>query len=708
MRQKISGILSYLTDSTKRRALIKGIVRAILDFPKGVLGFFSFMVLLQIFIFRLIAKSMGRLPILGKILQKLFPAGLTGRANTLFDKLINKIESVRTFKVKRYYLINLAFNNLKIKKSRSLITIFGMSVGVGIIVYLLSLGYGIEKMVISKVARLEELKMTDVVPGETGDVKINKKLMQKIAKINNVETVLPLVSVVGKVNYKNAKTDILAYAVTDQYLEALGNQILEGEYFVDRGDYLGFRSTQVKGASTSMIMARLGHQVSPDNVLFNFEPGVLSAVWDNCSLEGKVLGYTRRIEGGYLGEEYWGSEYAPYSPNGRIALDKIQGVYLGKWLKAKFPLYDKLPEDKIQPKVDENGRPLWEEGCVPEKGTVTESKLHFAEVLGEATESATTTTETTEQEASASAIPQLDVVVLSSSSGGLELVTMESSSSAAVALKEAADVIKFQSRPGAKAVISSGMASFLSIPLKEAVGQHFKVSFILVKNLVSNESGKLTTEELEFEIVGVIADDTAEYFYLPLSDMQKLGLQNYSQLKVVVEDKTKLAETRKNIEVLGVTTSSTADTVAQIENLFLNIRLLLGLLGTIALGVAALGMFNTLTVSLLERTREIGGMKTMGMVSGEIQELFLSEALIMGFAGGVGGLFLGFFVGELTSFMVSLVAVAQGVGYLKLSYIPPFLVLFILSSSFFVGIVTGLYPARRARKTSALNALRYE
>jgi len=707
MKNTIISALSHLTDSTKRRALMKGVIRAIVDFPRGVVGFISFMVLLQIFIFRLIARGMGRLPFLGKLLHRLVPSGLTGRTNSLFDKLINKIESVRSFKVKRYYLINLAFNNLKIKKSRSLITIFGMSVGVGIIVYLLSLGYGIEKMVISKVARLEELKMTDVVPGETGDVKINKKLMEKISKIKNVETVLPLVSVVGKVNYKNAKTDILGYAVTDQYLEALGNQILEGEYFVDKGNYLGYKELQVRGASTSLISARLGQRVSPDNVLFNFEPGVLATVWDQCSLEGKVLGYTQRVEGGYFGEEYWGSEYAPFYPSGRIAQDRRLGQSLGKWLKAKFALYDKLPEDKVQPKTDENGRPLWEEGCITEKGIVIDTKLHFAEVLGEATESAVTDTEAV-GEATPSALPEMDMVVLSSSSGGLELVTLESSSSAAVAIKEATDVIKFQSRPMAKTVISSGMASFLDIPLKEAVGQRFKVSYILVKNLVSNESGKLTTEELEMEIIGVISDDTAEYFYLPLSDMQKLGLRNFSQLKVVVQDKEKLTETRKNIEVLGVTTSSTADTVAQIESLFLNIRLLLGLLGTIALGVAALGMFNTLTVSLLERTREIGGMKTMGMVSGEIQELFLSEALIMGFAGGVGGLFLGFFVGELTSFMVSLVAVARGVGYLKLSYIPPFLVLFILSSSFFVGIVTGLYPARRARKTSALNALRYE
>jgi putative ABC transport system permease protein len=162
------------------------------------------------------------------------------------------------------------------------------------------------------------------------------------------------------------------------------------------------------------------------------------------------------------------------------------------------------------------------------------------------------------------------------------------------------------------------------------------------------------------------------------------------------------------VETQGYKTASTVDTINQIESFFGGLRSVLGVIGFIALGVASLGMFNTLTVSLLERTREIGGMKTMGMVSGEIQELFLAEAMIMGFAGGIGGLLLGFFVGKLSSSLVSVVAIAQGVGYLELTHIPFGLVLFIVVSSFVVGLVTGLYPAYRAKKISALNALRYE
>ena len=92
----------------------------------------------------------------------------------------------------------------------------------------------------------------------------------------------------------------------------------------------------------------------------------------------------------------------------------------------------------------------------------------------------------------------------------------------------------------------------------------------------------------------------------------------------------------------------------------------------------------------------------------EIQDLFLAEAMIMGFAGGIGGLVFGYLGGKLSSLAVSIVAISNGIGYLDLTYIPSFLVFFILGCSFVIGLLTGLYPAYRAKKISALNALRYE
>lgn len=175
-----------------------------------------------------------------------------------------------------------------------------------------------------------------------------------------------------------------------------------------------------------------------------------------------------------------------------------------------------------------------------------------------------------------------------------------------------------------------------------------------------------------------------------------MGISNYSQVKIVIDNKDNLEIVRRQVATLGFTSSSVADTASQINSLFSTVRMALALLGTIALIVAALGMFNTLTVSLLERTREVGLMKAMGMKSEEVKELFLTESMIMGFFGGIIGILL------------SVLAITKGAGFIDVSYIPLPFIIFIILTSFIVGLLTGIYPARRATKISALNALRYE
>jgi len=119
-------------------------------------------------------------------------------------------------------------------------------------------------------------------------------------------------------------------------------------------------------------------------------------------------------------------------------------------------------------------------------------------------------------------------------------------------------------------------------------------------------------------------------------------------------------------------------------------------------------MFNTLTVSLLERTREVGLMKAMGMKSSEVKDLFLTESMIMGFFGGVIGLVAGTLIGKILSFILSAFSLVKGVGTVDVSYVPPVFIFTVLVLSVVVGILTGYFPAKRATKISALNALRYE
>jgi len=110
----------------------------------------------------------------------------------------------------------------------------------------------------------------------------------------------------------------------------------------------------------------------------------------------------------------------------------------------------------------------------------------------------------------------------------------------------------------------------------------------------------------------------------------------------------------------------------------------------------------------MERTREVGLMKAMGMKSFEVKELFLAESLIMGLCGGVCGLLLGFLLGKLLGLILSVFAMFKGMGLIDVSYIPMIFVALIVVLSLLIGTLTGIYPAKRATKISALNALRYE
>jgi ABC-type lipoprotein release transport system permease subunit len=392
-----------------------------------------------------------------------------------------------------------------------------------------------------------------------------------------------------------------------------------------------------------------------------------------------------------------------------VGFDKKNNLYLGKWVKSKFPLFEKKADGTLIPTLDNNGVQRWEQGCVEQKDINILVNDNFGSVLGVSTGSAEVVITDDVLSASDSADASSSAIygesVVATDEAGIETVSLQASASAQ---KKQVETLKFIHHPDGEAVVSSGFLNLLNININKAIGTTFKSSFIIVKSLMPDIEGKVLTSEVEYKIIGVIDDSDSTYFYVPFSDIEKLGIKNFSQFKLILKNQNDLPKIRKDIETMGLRTSSTYDTVKQIESLFNNLRILLAILGMVALGVASLGMFNTLTVSLLERTRETGGMKAIGMVSDEVQDLFLAEAMIMGLSGGIGGLIFGFSIGEIVSILVSIIAISKGQGFIQLTYLPLYFIAFIIMSAFMVGLLTGLYPAYRAKKTSALNALRYE
>jgi putative ABC transport system permease protein len=119
-------------------------------------------------------------------------------------------------------------------------------------------------------------------------------------------------------------------------------------------------------------------------------------------------------------------------------------------------------------------------------------------------------------------------------------------------------------------------------------------------------------------------------------------------------------------------------------------------------------MFNTMTIALLERTRDIGIMKAIGVYNLDIGKIFLTESVIIAGLGGVIGTVGGAGVGYGLNFLVNLLAKSVGSESQSMFYVPIWFAGGIVGFSIIVGLLTGLYPSKRAVKLNPLDALRYE
>lgn len=177
----------------------------------------------------------------------------------------------------------------------------------------------------------------------------------------------------------------------------------------------------------------------------------------------------------------------------------------------------------------------------------------------------------------------------------------------------------------------------------------------------------------------------------------------YEELYVRVDEMENVADVQQQIIDMGYYAYSNAEWVEQMEGQYAMVQGVLGGIGAVSLFVAAIGIANTMMMSIYERTKEIGIMKVLGCSLGRIRDLFLIEAGFIGLAGGAVGLLLSYGI----SAVINAVA-GSSTGYETLSYIPLWLSVVALVFAVIIGMLAGLMPALRAMKLSALSALRNE
>lgn len=452
------------------------------------------------------------------------------RLSNIYYKVTNLFEAQRKESVNFVDLIDLSIRNLMSKKMRTYVTVGGVALGIAFTVFLISLGFGLEKIVLQNFTTSNKLRTIDVFSSINHDLVISDESLVDFSNLPGVENVFPVIGIAGKVNLQGSETDIVVYGIEQEYLYKSDLNLISGTFSQD---------------TTS---------------------------WQLKNIMGDSDDATQNID------------------NTRTkSLKKV---------------------------------------VVPSTG-------------------------------------EQNVVV---NKPFLELFSLED---------------------------------------QESIGKKFDVSLVVTQELSSSEED-IESYPIEYKISAVISNFDIPIIYIPIQDIKSLGITNYSQARVILKSQEQVNQSREKIDIMGYRTESVLDTITQIETTFRNIRRVLTLVGMVALTVASFGMFNTLTVSLLERVREIGLLKVMGMRSIEIRDLFLSEAILLGLIGGVLGIGIGILSGSLVSSIISYIAIHRGYEAIEVVSVPTPSLLAILLVAILTGMLTGLYPSRRATKISALDALRYE
>lgn len=263
-------------------------------------------------------------------------------------------------------------------------------------------------------------------------------------------------------------------------------------------------------------------------------------------------------------------------------------------------------------------------------------------------------------------------------------------------------------------------------------------SLIVTRQIIDeNDMPKFEKKEVRVRIVGQLKQEENRYYggsiaYVPLELVDELNKWVYSEqdmgeartrtraeqssqlfdsITVKVESREQVESTVQLIKQRGYDIWSPASALEEINRFFFVVQMILGGIAAVSLLVASIGIINTMIMSILERTKEIGIMKVIGATVYNIRWLFLIESGVIGLIGGIAGLGIAY----AAVFALNYLAASNpefnmfgggGEAAAQLAVIPLWLAWFAILFSFVIGILAGIFPAFRASRLSALEAIR--
>jgi putative ABC transport system permease protein len=259
------------------------------------------------------------------------------------------------------------------------------------------------------------------------------------------------------------------------------------------------------------------------------------------------------------------------------------------------------------------------------------------------------------------------------------------------------------------------------------VGKH------LTLNYASSDAGVPRRADMSCSIVGIVERETGPFaaaggvspLMIPLGTAKTMFAGGVATARAAQRDSGRISRAYQSAVVRVASAQSTQDVQERIRKMgfsafslndalegakrgFLVLDIILALIGSIALAVASLGIMNTMVMSILERTREIGIMKAIGGSDGDIRRIFLVEAAAIGAFGGIAGVILGWLVGRLINFGANVYIQQQGGTAGNLFSLPFWLIAGAIGFSIAISLAAGSYPAARAAKLDPIHALRHD
>lgn len=232
------------------------------------------------------------------------------------------------------------------------------------------------------------------------------------------------------------------------------------------------------------------------------------------------------------------------------------------------------------------------------------------------------------------------------------------------------------------------------------------------------EKGEIKT--LPLKIVGIstkgmmanynafVDTQTARKIY----DDQQAQTENYNKftnftLQLATTDEKEIDETKRKLEEKGFTAETFADRRKRTYDAIGIMQIGLNLFAFIALLAASFGIINTLVIAVLERTREVGLQKALGMGRGKVFLLFAFESILIGFWGALSGIVAGIVIGVLANIYLARTYLESFEGY-SLFVFTPFAIIFVTLLVCGIAFIAGVLPAFRASRLNPIDALRYE